>query len=59
MDAIYDLIKASDTQEDNRSPSLFEYIVVNENAEYQIKEKVVNAAIALKCAMNLYKLEDA
>jgi CRISPR-associated protein Cmr5 len=57
MNAIYYLIEEKDPPGGSGNRALFDYVVKNNN--YRAKEEVINAAIALKCAMNLYILEDA
>lgn len=51
MKAIYSLITK---KEPNGKDALYNYVSENKNC----KEEVINAAIALKIAMNVYDLED-
>ena len=53
IQCIFSLLKNNDDAEKN----LFDYVVKNKGNEEQVKENILNAAIALKLAMNLYKLE--
>lgn len=53
MTAIYKLI-----QQDNKEGNLFEYVKSRKGSkERETKEEIINAATALKLAMNLYTLE--
>ena len=53
---IYRIIKGKGCE--NQNNALFKYVreEVNKNKERAVKEKMINAAIALKLAMNLYQL---
>ncbi|SHE77576.1 type III-B CRISPR module-associated protein Cmr5 [Schwartzia succinivorans] len=60
MDIIYDIIRSRHTNED-MPPDLFSYANRKKkkgvSEESSCKEEILNAAIAVKLAMNLYKLE--
>jgi CRISPR-associated protein Cmr5 len=57
MQAIYRLLP--DTKDDTvNEDALFIHVRDNMNKEEQIKEEILNATIALKLAMNLYKVTE-
>ena len=61
LDAIYDIVNEQ-CENENLPPTLFDYVRDRKSkglsAEKACKEDVLNAAIALKLAMNLYELVD-
>ena len=54
MDAIYMLIK--NNKDNIEKNALFSYVKDTTEPEMDKREKIINAAIALKLAMNIYKL---
>ena len=53
MEIIHKLIKEPNEQEDEK---LLKY-VIRKNNDVELKEKIIDAAIAVKLAMNMYQLE--
>lgn len=56
MKAIYYIITdaAKEDKDNIKNDTLLKFVLENKNREAEIKEKVYNAAIALKLAMNMY-----
>lgn len=60
MQAIYQLMTKSTDSKSAHNGDLFNYIKDQKDKEERtMKEQVVNVCVALKLAMNLYKLEDS
>lgn len=58
MKIIFDIIKEDRKETIKQTTTLFEYICENIDQEILIKEKVIDAAIAVKLSMNLFDLID-
>lgn len=60
MDAIYKVLEdaeiTSKYKGNKQAKDIFELVKDNKNREAELKEDIINAAIAIKLAMNLYKL---
>ncbi len=58
LTAIYKLVVPADNQNLNPKPKdLLKYYIDNENVDLQLKQKILDAAIALKLALRTYNLK--
>lgn len=58
MEAIYLLLTGKEKKDIEENETLLAYVVEKQHNQ-QIKRDVINAAIAIKLAMNAYKLQEA